>query len=125
MTKWSDRDIISKLLWAVRYEVGRYRQYGGVAQLARATGSYPVGHRFKSGLRYHRQCRLPYPDVVTAGFFVFCPVCTAGCTVVGRRTASGRAGSQRILPYGPLVKRPKTPPFHGGNSSSNLLRVTK
>ena len=29
------------------------RKYGGVAQLARATGSYPVGHRFKSGLRYH------------------------------------------------------------------------
>ena len=27
-------------------------QYGGVAQLARATGSYPVGHGFKSNLRY-------------------------------------------------------------------------
>ena len=27
--------------------------YGGVAQLARATGSYPVGHGFKSNLRYH------------------------------------------------------------------------
>ena len=26
---------------------------------------------------------------------------------------------------GPLVKRPKTPPFHGGNTSSNLVRVTK
>ena len=27
--------------------------------------------------------------------------------------------------YGPVVKRPKTPPFHGGNTSSNLVRVTK
>ena len=26
--------------------------HGGIAQLARATGSYPVGHRFKSGFRY-------------------------------------------------------------------------
>ena len=32
--------------------------------------------------------------------------------------------SHHIL-YGPLVKRPKTPPFHGGNTSSNLVRVTK
>ena len=28
-------------------------------------------------------------------------------------------------PFGPVVKRPKTPPFHGGNTSSNLVRVTK
>ena len=28
-------------------------------------------------------------------------------------------------PSGPVVKRPKTPPFHGGNTSSNLVRVTK
>ena len=26
--------------------------FGGIAQLARATGSYPVGHRFKSDFRY-------------------------------------------------------------------------
>ncbi len=29
------------------------RRNGGIAQLARATGSYPVGHGFKSNLRYH------------------------------------------------------------------------
>ena len=28
--------------------------FGGIAQLARATGSYPVGHGFKSNSRYHR-----------------------------------------------------------------------
>ena len=74
--------------------------HGGVAQLARATGSYPVGHRFKSGLRYHigQGSAVPYP--------------------------SGTALVRGFSP-GPLVKRPKTPPFHGGNSSSNLLRVTK
>ena len=27
--------------------------------------------------------------------------------------------------YGPLVKRPKTPPSHGGNRGSNPLWVTK
>lgn len=27
--------------------------YGGIAQLARATGSYPVGRKFKSYCRYH------------------------------------------------------------------------
>ena len=52
---------------------------GGVAQLARATGSYPVGHGFKSNSRYHR----------------------------------------------PVGQAAKTPPFHGGNRSSILLRVTK
>ena len=31
----------------------RHEKNGGVAQLARATGSYPVGHGFKSNLRYH------------------------------------------------------------------------
>ena len=29
-----------------------HKKNGGVAQLARATGSYPVGHGFKSNLRY-------------------------------------------------------------------------
>ena len=32
---------------------GQY-QCGGIAQLARATGSYPVGHGFKSNSRYQR-----------------------------------------------------------------------
>ena len=29
------------------------------------------------------------------------------------------------VPHGPLVKRPKTPASHAGNTSSNLVRVTK
>ena len=53
--------------------------YGGIAQLARATGSYPVGHGFKSNSRYQR----------------------------------------------PVGQEVKTPPFHGSNSSSILLRVTR
>ena len=52
---------------------------GGIAQLARAPGSYPVGRKFKSHYRYH------------------------------------------IWPVGQAVK---TPPFHGGITSSILVRVT-
>ena len=52
--------------------------HGGIAQLARATGSYPVGHGFKSNSRYQR----------------------------------------------PVGQAAKTPPFHGGNGSSILPRVT-
>ena len=55
-------------------------KYGGIAQLARAFGSYPKCRRFKSYFRYH------------------------------------------IRPGGQAVK---TPPFHGGNTSSILVRVTK
>ena len=55
------------------------KRCGGVAQLARATGSYPVGHGFKSNLRYQW----------------------------------------------PVGQAAKTPPFHGGNGSSILPRVTK
>ena len=52
---------------------------GGIAQLARATVSYQVGHGFKSNSRYQR----------------------------------------------PVGQAAKTPPFHGGNGSSILPRVTK
>ena len=52
---------------------------GGIAQLARATGSYPVGRKFKSHCRYH---------------------------------------------FRPVGQAVKTPPFHGGNTSSILVRVT-
>ena len=63
-------------------------KFGGVAQLARAFGSYPNGHWFKSSRRYH--------------------------------------GRVRTLPTKrPVGQAVKTPPFHGGNRSSILLRVTK
>ena len=42
LTKQTISGIISELL----------KKCGGVAQLARATGSYPVGHGFKSNSRY-------------------------------------------------------------------------
>ena len=50
------------------------------SSVARATGSYPVGRKFKSHCRYH------------------------------------------IWPVGQAVK---TPPFHGGITSSILVRVTR
>ena len=72
LTNSSWRDIIVKR--SIEFE-----QRGGIAQLARATGSYPVGHGFKSNSRYQR----------------------------------------------PVGQAAKTPPFHGGNGSSILPRVTK
>ena len=55
-------------------------KHGGVAQLARANGSYPLGRWFKPTRRYH------------------------------------------IRPLGQAVK---TSPFHGGNTSSILVGVTR
>ena len=59
---------------------------GGIAQLARAFGSYPEGRGFKSNFRYQ-------PLAIVGGL---------------------RPGGQAA----------KTPPFHGGNTSSILVRVT-
>ena len=61
--------------------------FGGIAQLARAFGSYPEGRGFKSNFRYQ--------PTYSVGFI--------------------RPGGQAA----------KTPPFHGGNTSSILVRVTK
>ena len=71
-------DIITMLLLN-----SRRMEYGGIAQLARALGSYPGCRWFKSYSRYHF--------------------------------------SKHIRPGGQAAK---TPPFHGGNTSSILVRVT-
>ena len=59
---------------------------GGIAQLARALGSYPKGRGFKSNFRYHDNL---------------------GC---------------HAWPGGQAAK---TPPFHGGNTGSIPVRVTR
>ena len=46
LTNFNFHDIISHV-------ANGNRKNGGVAQLARAIGSYPIGHGFKSNLRYH------------------------------------------------------------------------
>ena len=71
-------------------------RYGGVAQLARACGSYPQCHRFESSRRYHHR-----RDV----------------------KASRRYPSRETLlrPVGQVVK---TRPFHGCNMGSSPVRVT-
>ena len=61
--------------------------FGGIAQLARAFGSYPEGRGFKSNFRYQ------------------------SLAIAGGIRPGGQAA--------------KTPPFHGGNTSSILVRVTK
>ena len=63
--------------------------HGGVAQLARAFGSYPECHWFESSRRY--------------------------------QFGKHRKMLSFIWPVGQVVK---TPPFHGGNTSSSLVRVT-
>ena len=66
-----------------------FGRYGGVAQLARALGSYPGCHWFKSNRRYHLR--------------------------------GAKSGAPLFRPGGQAAK---TPPFHGGNTSSILVRVT-
>ena len=45
-----------RCLWYIRSCLSG-RRHGGVAQLARACGSYPQCHRFESSRRYHRLVR--------------------------------------------------------------------
>ena len=86
------------------------RKYGGIAQLARAFGSYPKCHRFESSYRYH----------ITG----FC------WKLHGRgpqkqpadRAVQHLAKPCAIWPVGQAVK---TSPFHGGNPGSIPGRVTK
>ena len=78
-------------MWYNSQAFGKSLTYGGIAQLARATGSYPVGHGFKSNSRYQKS----YPPY------------------------------RRITNIRPVGQAAKTPPFHGGNGSSILPRVTK
>ena len=71
---------------------------GGIAQLARANGSYPLGRWFKSTCRYHVSTMHSVQSTKERS--------SALCT---------------IRPVGQAVK---TPPFHGGIRGSSPLRVT-
>ena len=51
----------------VRFKSHPRNQRGGVAQLARAFGSYPECHWFESDRRYHQE------SLVNQGFLLFCP----------------------------------------------------
>ncbi len=48
-----DKIELSSVLARCFISVRLVRFYGGIAQLARASGSYPAGRRFKSHYRYH------------------------------------------------------------------------
>ena len=82
------------MLWYIKSCLSG-RRHGGVAQLARACGSYPQCHRFESSRRYHRPVRH-----------------------WGRLAGPPSA---KIRPVGQVVK---TRPFHGCNMGSNPVRVT-
>ena len=76
---FSEKTLTNCTLYCIIIHVDLSQKYGGIAQLARAFGSYPKCRWFKSICRYQRP------------------------------------GGQAV----------KTPPFHGGNTSSILVRVTK
>ncbi len=73
----------------------RCTPHGGIAQLARAFGSYPKCHRFKSSYRYH-QCRVSLKYL------------GAGCIVTGKLLA---VFTKILYLLGPLVKRLRHGPF--------------
>ena len=52
---------IDKKTWPCYNTQDARRGYGGIAQLARAFGSYPTGRRFKSHFRYHFRRRSSWP----------------------------------------------------------------
>ena len=79
--------------------------YGGIAQLARALGSYPICRWFKSDYRYHLQYLKSFKvPLAVAGGVRHCSVFKCCSWPVGQAV--------------------KTPPFHGGNTSSILVQVT-
>ena len=82
------------MLWYIKSCLSG-RRHGGVAQLARACGSYPQCHRFESSRRYHRPVR--------------------------RWGRLAGPPSAKIRPVGQVVK---TRPFHGCNMGSSPVRVT-
>ena len=83
--------------------------YGGIAQLARAFGSYPKCHRFKSSYRYQRyKVSLKYPGSAAIVTDKLLAVLAKSCIL--------------IRPVGQAVK---TRPFHGCNMGSIPVRVTK
>ena len=47
------------------------RVHGGVAQLARACGSYPQCHRFESSRRYHRRRDAMHLSCIPTGFLLY------------------------------------------------------
>ena len=44
-------------------------------------------------------------------------------TIREKRNLQGRSPSRYLAPADPIVQWPRTPPFHGGNTGSNPVRV--
>ena len=105
-------DNFPKILYNRECALKGARQYcGGIAQLARAFGSYPKCHRFESSYRYHAQ-----------GFAEGCGRCALQSRRAKRGFSRRSAKPCRVWPHGQAVK---TSPFHGGNPGSIPGGVTK
>ena len=83
-------------------------KYGGIAQLARARGSYPRCRWFKSSSRYFEK------GLYKPFFFIFFKEQTdtgkliiAKVTVVAARRVSGESSSVKIIDFDSVVKKHK------------------
>ena len=84
---------------------------GGIAQLARAFGSYPGGRWFKSCCRYHVRANSLHLSNANPSYWV-------------SRWAKGSPTQFFINQIWPVGQAVKTPAFHAGNRGSSPLRVT-
>ena len=120
-TLWYNSSVLGKMLETLFRE----SHNGGIAQLARAIGSYPIGRGFKSNFRYHAWqslCQMMQFAGICSGPLVKRLRHRPFTAVTGVRFSHGSPVSLQIV-FWPVGQEAKTPPFHGGNGSSILPRV--
>ena len=120
-TLWYNSSVLGKMLATLFRE----SHNGGIAQLARAIGSYPIGRGFKSNFRYHAWqslCQMMQFAGICSGPLVKRLRHRPFTAVTGVRFSHGSPVSLQIV-FWPVGQEAKTPPFHGGNGSSILPRV--
>ena len=123
MTNAKPCDIMIKSLREIVQKLPKRLKYGGIAQLARALGSYPGCRWFESDCRYHiKQCTDFQVDRNSKLFILLDPfqMYHSSCWVYGCKGNQCINGLSR--PVGQAVK---TSPFHGGIMGSIPVRVTK
>ena len=111
--RWKKKGVDKAGLFGYNFLCPVAGRYGGVAQLARALGSYPGCHRFKSSRRYHEL------NAARSRATVDCAAFSSPIWLLDRRR-----GIWSLLRRRPGGQAVKTPPFHGGNTGSSPVRVT-
>ena len=107
-----------------------------------AIGSYPIGRRFESHRRYQRRqaglaerfCKrrragqqntAPWSSGLRRRSFAEAAAGSCSKNFAPQAQAPGGDTGTKKRKYGPMVKRSKTSPFHGGNPGSSPGGVTK